>query len=107
MAPGWGKTWDSLDTALNHAEEFPRFTDFWFVRPTIVSGTLTLYALLDSPSVTGAYRFDISPGATLVMDVDAALYPRQAIKRLGVTPLTSMFLYGENDRRVANDWRPE
>ncbi|HEX9262909.1 MAG TPA: glucan biosynthesis protein D [Candidatus Binatia bacterium] len=97
----------ALDTALNHAEEFPRFTDFWFVRPTIASGTLTLYALLDSPSVTGAYRFDISPGATLVMDVDAALYPRQAIERLGVAPLTSMFLCGENDRRVANDWRPE
>jgi len=26
---------------------------------------------------------------------------------LGVAPLTSMFLYGENDHRIDNDWRPE
>jgi glucans biosynthesis protein len=41
------------------------------------------------------------------MDVDAAIYPRRAIERIGIAPLTSMFQYGENDRRVANDWRPE
>ena len=68
---------------------------------------VTVYALLDSPSATGAYRFAIFPGATTVMDVDAAIYPRKPIERLGVAPLTSMFQYGENDRRMANDWRPE
>jgi glucans biosynthesis protein len=47
------------------------------------------------------------PGGTLVMDVDAAIYPRKPIKRLGIAPLTSMYQYGENDRRMANDWRPE
>jgi glucans biosynthesis protein len=41
------------------------------------------------------------------MDVDAALYPRKDIERLGISPLTSMFQHGENDRRMANDWRPE
>ena len=41
------------------------------------------------------------------MDIDSALYPRKPIERLGVAPLTSMFFYGENDRRGANDWRPE
>jgi glucans biosynthesis protein len=61
---------------------------------------------MDSPSVAGAYRFNIYPAATLVMEVDAALYPRKAIERLGVAPLTSMFQYGENDHRMANDWRP-
>jgi periplasmic glucans biosynthesis protein len=97
----------AIDTAVDHAEEFPRFSDFWFARPAKTSGTLRICALLDSPSVAGAYRFDISPGATLVMEVDVALYPRKAIERLGIAPLTSMFLCGENDRRMANDWRPE
>jgi glucans biosynthesis protein len=97
----------AIDCGMDRAEEFPRFTTFWFERPAIDAGTLTVYALMDSPSVAGAYRFDIYPAATLVMDVDAALYPRKEIERLGIAPLTSMFQYGENDRRMANDWRPE
>jgi glucans biosynthesis protein len=97
----------AIDCGMDRVEEFPRFTTFWFERPAMHAGTLTVYALMDSPSVAGAYRFDISPAATLVMDVDAALYPRKAIERLGVAPLTSMFQHGENDRRMANDWRPE
>jgi glucan biosynthesis protein len=57
--------------------------------------------------VTGAYRFLIKPGTTQMMDVDAALYPRKPIERVGIAPLTSMFLYAENDKRISNDWRPE
>jgi len=97
----------AVDTALHKGEEFPRFTDFWLKRPVKDSQRLTVYALLDSPSVTGAYRFEIGPGATLVMDVDAAIYPRKIIERIGIAPLTSMFQHGENDRRMASDWRPE
>lgn len=97
----------AIDSGMDRAEEFPAFTAFWFERPERDSGKLAVYALLESPSATGAYRFAIYPGATTVMDVDAALYPRKAIDRIGVAPLTSMFQYGENDRRAANDWRPE
>ena len=49
----------------------------------------------------------ISPGGTLIMNIDSALYPRKPIERIGIAPLTSMFFYGKNDRRAANDWRPE
>jgi glucans biosynthesis protein len=97
----------AIDTGMDRPEEFPRFTSFWLERPVEHARTLVLYALLDSPSVTGAYRFDIHPGAPTVMDVDAALYPRKTIERLGIAPLTSMYQMGENDRRMANDWRPE
>jgi glucans biosynthesis protein len=97
----------AVDTAYPRPEEFPRFTSFWFERPAQDSGTLTLYALLDSPSISGALRMQIAPGGTLIMNIDEALYPRKPIERLGVAPLTSMFFYGENDRRAANDWRPE
>jgi glucans biosynthesis protein len=88
-------------------EEFPIFTEFWLERPAPRSGRLTLYALLESASISGAYRIDILPGADLVMEIDAALYPRKPVERLGLAPLTSMYLCGENDRRVGNDWRPE
>lgn len=97
----------AIDSGMARSEEFPRFTAFWFEQPEPESGMLTVYALMDSPSISGAYRFVIHPAARLIMDVDAALYPRKPIERLGVAPLTSMFLYGENERRIDNDWRPE
>ena len=97
----------AVDAGMQRAEEFPDFTSFWFERPTADSNTLVVYALLDSPSVTGAYRFAITPGDTTLMDVEVALYPRQEIERLGLAPCTSMFQTGENDKRRGDDWRPE
>ncbi len=97
----------AINCGMDQPEEFPDFVAFWLERPAPGSNRVTVYALLDSPSVAGAYRFDITPGDTLTMDIDAALYPRKPIERLGIAPLTSMFQTGENDRRKANDWRPE
>ena len=97
----------AVDCGLQRPEEFPVFRAFWLNRPSAESKSLMLLALLDSASVSGAYRFKIAPGEPLTMDVDAKLFPRKAIERLGVAPLTSMYLCGENDRRVARDYRPE
>jgi len=96
----------AVDCGLPRAEEFPDFVAYWFERPAPGAKTLVVFALLDSPSVAGAYRFEITPGEPLVMRIDAALYPRKSIERLGIAPLTSMFLTAPNDRRVADDWRP-
>lgn len=97
----------AVDTGLPVKEEFPRFRSFWLQRPAPEELHMTVYALLDSPSLTGAYRFRIHPGRNLTMDVTATIYPRKPLKRFGVAPLTSMYQTGENDRRMANDWRPE
>jgi glucans biosynthesis protein len=97
----------AIDTGLSRPEEFPDFVAYYLEKPREGASAVTVYGLLDSPSVAGAYRFVITPGDTVRMDIDAALYPRKAIERLGIAPCTSMFQTGENDRRVANDWRPE
>jgi glucans biosynthesis protein len=97
----------AVNCGMPEPEEFPIFTAFWFERPAPKSDRLTVYALMDSPSVSGAYHFEIEPGDTQVMHIDSAIYPRKAIERLGIAPLTSMFLCGENDRRVSGDFRPE
>lgn len=96
----------AIDTALD-PEEFPRFSEYYFERPSPDARTLVIYGLMDSPSVAGAYRFALTPGAPQVIEVDAAVYPRKAIRRLGIAPLTSMYQVGENDRRMGYDWRPE
>lgn len=97
----------ALDTGLPKAEEFPIFKEFWIEKPAPESTFLTVYALADSPSVTGAYRFIIRPEVDLVMDVKAHLYLRQGVERFGVAPLTSMFFHGENSDRFFDDFRPE
>jgi glucans biosynthesis protein len=96
----------ALDTATPQPEEFPSFTAFWLERDP--SDRLVVYALLEGPSVTGAYRMahERSP-AGLVQDVSVQLYFRKAVERLGVAPLTSMYWYGQTDRTPANDWRPQ
>ena len=99
----------AIDCGMERPEEFPNFISFWLERPAGNSDNLVVYALLDSSSISGAYRFEIHPAATLSMHVDVALYPRKPIERMGIAPLTSMFQYGENDRRLggSDDWRPE
>ncbi|WP_336366685.1 glucan biosynthesis protein [Marinobacter sp. C2H3] len=97
----------AIDTGTGGEEEFPRFTAFWLERPAPDQTVLRVWALLDSPSVTGAYAFVLDPGRDMVMDVDAALYPRRVINRVGIAPLTSMYQVGENSRRMDYDWRPE
>ncbi|MBN4663838.1 glucan biosynthesis protein, partial [Escherichia coli] len=51
----------AIDTGMSRPEEFPNFVAFWLERPAPQSSTVTVYALLDSPSVAGAYRFYITP----------------------------------------------
>ena len=86
----------AIDTGLPKPEEFPNFTAFWFERPAPDSTTLTVYALLDSPSATGAYKFVIDAEGEhgVVMAIDTHIYTRKAIERLGIGPMTSMFLKG-------------
>ena len=97
----------AVDIATDRDEEFPAFREFWIARPTPESMTLTIFALLDGPSVTGAYRFDLEPGRGTSMSVDARLFAREDVGKLGVAPLSSMFLYGPNRMPAFDDFRPE
>ena len=68
----------------------------------------TVYALLDSPSITGAYKFTIHCQDTqVIMDVENHLYARKDIKQLGIAPMTSMFSCGNNERRMCDTIHPQ
>ncbi|WP_246727845.1 glucan biosynthesis protein [Chelativorans sp. Marseille-P2723] len=95
----------AVNTATSLGEEFPRFTDFWIERPSRENREIKVYASLDSASVTGAYAFTIAPGANTVMEVTARLFLRNDIERLGIAPMTSMFLFAENNRSAFDDYR--
>jgi glucans biosynthesis protein len=96
----------AIDTATPHAEEFPAFTSFWLEQDG--DGSLVVSAILDGPSVAGAYRIvHRRTDRGLVQEIESALHFRKAVERLGVAPLTSMFWYGQVDPARAVDWRPQ
>lgn len=97
----------AIDTGLPSGEEFPRFVRFWIQRPTANARELTIYALLDSRRAAGAYRFVLRPGVSTEIDVRARLWLREQVTALGIAPLTSMYLFGENQKAPADDFRPE
>lgn len=87
-------------------EEFPAFRAFWLHRPAPGAETITIDALLDGPSLTGAYRFRIRPGDDTVFDVDARLFPRVDLPHAGIAALTSMYQFDASDRAGIDDYRP-
>jgi glucans biosynthesis protein len=93
----------AIDSGLS-PEEFPLFTHF-YLEP--MEGAVAVYALLDSASIAGAYRFVCREEKAVTMDVEARVFVRKEITRLGIAPLTSMFWYSELNRAGAPDWRPE
>jgi glucans biosynthesis protein len=97
----------AIDTAESWGEEFPYFREFWLVTPAANASVMAVYALLDSPSLTGAYRFVIDPGEQTAVKVDCRLFVRREVRKLGIAPLTSMFYHGEDTGRWFNDFRPE
>lgn len=98
----------AINTAQPEGEEFPWFREFWIEKPAKGKKEFTVYALLDSESLAGAYAFTIVPGSETAMDVTSRIYLRKPVKTLGIAPLTSMFLYGENSLPSGRmDWRPE
>lgn len=123
----------AVDIGLNRAEEFPAFREFWIEQPAGDATSITLHAILESSAVVGAYQFFIEPPpipeaeegvtgptapgveplmpgeeAQTVVRVEATLFFRHGVSKVGIAPLTSMFYFGEDfSRRPGTDFRPE
>lgn len=97
----------AVNTIGGKPEEFPDFSHFWFHRPKAGDEQFRLLALLNGPSITGAYEFDVAPGKVAKMRVKATLFLRKAVEMLGIAPFSSMFWYGENSNPKPYDFRPE
>ncbi|MBS7539836.1 OpgD/OpgG family glucan biosynthesis protein [Ancylobacter lacus] len=96
----------SVKTGDPGGEEFPVFRAFWIERPRPDVNSIVLHALLDSPSAAAVYRFTIRPGDSTVMTVEMTVFPRSDVDQAGLASLTSMFMFGPNDRDGIDDFRP-
>ncbi|MCU0911857.1 MAG: glucan biosynthesis protein G, partial [Rhodobacteraceae bacterium] len=95
----------ALNTGEPGGEEFPVFREFWIEAAPPGAPTVVVHALLDSPSVAGAYRFAVTKGETTEMEVSATLFPRVDLPTAGVAPGTSMFLFSDINRTRFDDFR--
>ena len=96
----------AIDTGEMSGEEFPRFKEYWIERPQANQKHLIIYALLDSPSVTGAYKITLVPSVDTTVTMQAKVFFRNSVKKLGIAPLTSMFLFGPNQPSPLLNYRP-
>ena len=96
----------ALKTGDPDGEEFPDFRQFWVETPEAGQGYTVIHVLLDSPSVSGAYRIQIAKGETTLMKVDMTLFPRVDLDHVGIAPGTSMFFFDETNRFGFDDFRP-
>ena len=97
----------AIDMGEPKPEEFPSFTEFYVVRPGPDDSFLWIMALLESPRATGAYAFHLHPGDPTLVDVTARIFVREPVAALGISPLTSMYLFGEDAPNRFGDFRPE
>ena len=98
----------AIDVAqAGKSEEFPNFTHFYFTVPDDNSDTVVIYAMLDGPSICGAYKFTMQRGDGVTMEIDTALFLRRDIDRFGIAPVTSMYWFSESVKGTGTDWRPE
>lgn len=89
----------AIDTIAPHPEQFPHFIAFWIKRPKPRATRITVYALLNGPSVAGAFRLRIRPGRAATVAVHSLLFLRRPVHELGLAPLSSMYMYDLCDRR--------
>ncbi|WP_374307162.1 glucan biosynthesis protein [Methylocella sp.] len=97
----------AIKTADPAGEEFPFFRQVWIVRPTLADAALTIYAIIDSESVAGAYRFTLRPGETTLIDTESTLFARAALDHYGVAAMSATHVTGAIDRGRSDDLRPQ
>lgn len=98
----------AINCGLPSPEEFPVFREYWIIEPQVGDKTLRVLALLDSPSVSGAYEFLLTQGIEKTdIDLHQRLYFRQTPEKVGIAPMSSMWLWGDGLSGPQGDHRPE
>lgn len=89
-------------------EEFPAFSQFYLQRPSAQDQHLWLYAVLGGAAARGAYAFLVQPGETTTVEVFAKVFTTEkGDNKIGLAPMSSMFLFGEQNPAAFGDYRPE
>ena len=95
----------SIRTADPKGEEFPFIREVWIERPSLATHALVVHALIDSESMTGAYRFTLRPGEVTIIDIECTLFARVVVENFGLGGMTAMFEFDAINRNAIDDLR--
>lgn len=95
----------SIRTGDAQGEEFPIFRALWLEKPSPAADTLVIHAMLDSASLTGAFRFTLHSGDATLIDTELTLFARAAVDNLGLGSITGAYLFGPLDHKRPEDVR--
>ena len=96
----------ALKVADPKGEETPIFRSIWIEKPSLVTATMVIHALIDSDSVVGAFRFTLRAGEATIIDTECTLFPRAAIDNFGLASMSATHLLGFLDHQRFDDYRP-
>lgn len=95
----------SINTADARGEEFPAIRSFWIEQPNLATNALVIHALIDSQSMTGAYRFTLHPGEATIIDTECTLFARAKVENLGIATMSATVVSDPIDHRRPDDIR--
>jgi len=87
-------------------EEFAIIRAVWIEKPAPATRQIVVHALLDSESVTGAFRFTIRIGDATIIDTEATLVPRVTVDHVGIAAMQVTSFFSPLDKRKTDDLRP-
>ncbi len=95
----------SIKTADPRGEEFPAIRSFWIEQPNLATDALVIHALINSESMTGAYRFTLHPGEATIIDTECTLFARAKVDNFGLATMSATVVSDAIDHRRADDTR--
>ncbi|HEY5226408.1 MAG TPA: glucan biosynthesis protein, partial [Methylovirgula sp.] len=95
----------SIKVADPRGEEFPAIRTVWIERPNLATNALVIHALIDSESLSGAYRFTLHPGEATIIDTECTLFARSKVDNFGIATMSATALSDGIDHRRPDDTR--
>ena len=96
----------ALKVADAKGEEMPIFRSIWIEKPSLVTATMVIHAIIDSESVVGAFRFTLRTGEATIIDTECTLFPRAGVDNFGLASMSATHLLGFLDHKRFDDYRP-
>jgi periplasmic glucans biosynthesis protein len=106
-----GQDWGAITRPLtvrsaDQKTEIPVIRGIWIEKPSPSATALVMHALVDMPSVSGAFHFTVRAENAVLIDTECTIFARHKVDHFGLTPIHANHLVGPLSQRGQDDVRP-